>query len=100
MGEVQVYTNDRWIPICYRNFGWQEAVVICRQLGFTNASRLSGKALRHSSNYLVNLNCAGREIALHQCRYQIGNNNSCTERNIVSVECVGKGKLYTIRKFK
>lgn len=93
-GNVQVYTNNRWIPVCNRNFGRREAVVICRQLGFTNVSRrLLGSTLPNTTNYLVNLNCTGREFSLRQCSYNIGNNNSCSQYNTVVIECIGNDNL-------
>ena len=42
-GRVQVYYNSEWGNICdqFRNFGSDEATVICHQLGYTGASSWS-----------------------------------------------------------
>ena len=33
-GRVEVCTNREWGTICWRNWNNQEAMVVCRQLGF------------------------------------------------------------------
>ena len=37
IGRVEVYTGSTWGTICGRGFGYNDANVICRQMGFGTA---------------------------------------------------------------
>lgn len=94
-GRIEVYSNARWIPVCDENFERPDALVVCRQLGYTNVSRHYccshyGIGLANATTYLTDLNCTGQERSLDQCSYNIATANSCSPNTIASVECIGK----------
>ena len=36
MGQVEVCTNKRWATVCYSNWGYVDASVVCKQLGYSS----------------------------------------------------------------
>ncbi len=39
-GRLEIFLRGEWGTVCKSNFGFEEADVACRQLGFSYASRL------------------------------------------------------------
>ena len=40
-GRLEVYVNDEWGTVCVSSFGWNEAHVACRNLGFSGGTLLA-----------------------------------------------------------
>lgn len=44
-GRVEIYHSNQWGTICDDLWGFEEAVVVCRQLGYTSAKKAVGWVL-------------------------------------------------------
>lgn len=72
-GRVEVFYSGQWGTICA--YGWDliDANVVCRSLGFPNATSIgpSWRGFRGGSGpvWLDNVNCRGDESSLTQCTH-------------------------------
>ena len=101
-GRVEVFSNAHWISVCDQNFDRSDALVVCRQLGFTNVSRhfccsYYGMGPTNATTYLTDLSCTGQERSLDQCSYNITTASTCSPTTIASVECIGKCIVIAIK---
>ena len=79
-GIVQVKLNDRWGHICSEGWSYEDARVVCGQLGFPDANRnfpaanggksTGGRIRRDVQYFMKELNCDGTESALVSCKHQ------------------------------
>ena len=82
-GRIEIYLNYFWGTVCDNSWDILDAVVACRQLGYSSAISAHGSAyfgagigVIHYSNvackgteeYLVN--CSHRGIGMHYCRHR------------------------------
>ncbi|XP_078695030.1 scavenger receptor cysteine-rich domain-containing protein DMBT1-like [Branchiostoma floridae x Branchiostoma belcheri] len=89
-GRLEVYYNGQWGTVCDDNFGWQEARVVCRELGFSTY-----RTYHHSAYYgqgsgpiwMDDLNCNGHESSLQYCRHLGWGSHNCGHSEDVSVIC-------------
>uniref|UniRef100_A0A452H666 Soluble scavenger receptor cysteine-rich domain-containing protein SSC5D n=1 Tax=Gopherus agassizii TaxID=38772 RepID=A0A452H666_9SAUR len=89
-GRVEVFHNQQWGTVCDDSWDLQDAGVVCRQLSCGTA--LSAPTRAHFGQgsdhiWLNNVNCAGTEVALSDCRAQPWGENNCTHGEDASVEC-------------
>ena len=92
-------SGSKWLGVCDDNFDIKDGNVICRMLGYPNATRV-----KTSSRYgkyetfsgvsigkfaLTELICDGTEASLEKCSYSIapGKINNCTDTEYAGVEC-------------
>ncbi|XP_078694916.1 scavenger receptor cysteine-rich type 1 protein M130-like [Branchiostoma floridae x Branchiostoma belcheri] len=92
-GRVEVFYNDQWGTICDDGFDLDDAKVICRQLGFANATNAYTQA--HFGEgvdpiWLSNLACNGNEESLKDCQHSgWGPIANCKHEEDAGVECSG-----------
>ncbi|NXS29046.1 LOX3B oxidase, partial [Pomatostomus ruficeps] len=89
-GRIEVFYNDEWGTICDDDFTLGNAHVLCRQLGFVAATGWA-----HSAKYgkgvgriwLDNVNCAGSERSIGDCKHRGWGNSDCSHEEDAGVVC-------------
>ncbi|RDD35931.1 Scavenger receptor cysteine-rich domain superfamily protein, partial [Trichoplax sp. H2] len=89
-GRLEVFYNNQWGSVCHREFGIEDARVVCRQLGYTNVSSYyccSYFGYGNGPIWLSNVNCTGSESSLSACSYTGWNNTGCQRYDEAGIEC-------------
>eukprot|EP00076_Gallus_gallus_P031273 XP_015156778.1 lysyl oxidase homolog 3 isoform X6 [Gallus gallus] len=89
-GRIEVFYNEEWGTICDDDFTLSNAQVLCRQLGFVGATGWA-----HSAKYgkgvgriwLDNVNCAGNEKSIRDCKHRGWGNSDCSHEEDAGVIC-------------
>ncbi|XP_065383605.1 lysyl oxidase homolog 3 isoform X9 [Macaca fascicularis] len=89
-GRVEIQRAGEWGTICDDDFTLQAAHVLCRELGFTEATGWT-----HSAKYgpgtgriwLDNLSCSGTEQSVTECASRGWGNSDCTHDEDAGVIC-------------
>ncbi|XP_077986428.1 scavenger receptor cysteine-rich domain-containing protein DMBT1-like isoform X2 [Glandiceps talaboti] len=89
-GRVEIYYNGEWGTICDDNFDVNDAVVVCRQLGYGELATVHSNAYFGEGNgtiWLDNLNCVGKESGLSRCTHPRWGYHNCEHYEDVGVSC-------------
>ena len=89
-GRVEVYHNGQWGTVCDDLWDMNDADVVCRQLGFPNASSAPhGAAYGQGSDpiWMDNVNCQGGEVSLFTCTHNDLGVHDCNHGEDASVVC-------------
>jgi len=90
-GRVEVNYNGEWGTVCDEGWGYTEAWVVCRQLGFGSYSGTSvGSAYfgeGSGSILLHNVTCSGYESTLLSCNHGLGSSENCSHSQDAGVIC-------------
>ncbi|XP_038062169.1 uncharacterized protein LOC119732624 isoform X33 [Patiria miniata] len=89
-GRVEVYYQGSWGTVCDDLFDIQDATVICQQLGFPSALRVSAAAefsIGSGAILLDNLECSGDESTLADCSHAGWTVNNCGHSEDAGVVC-------------
>ncbi|XP_040275433.1 lysyl oxidase homolog 3 isoform X2 [Bufo bufo] len=89
-GRIEVFYNQEWGTICDDDFTMENAHILCRHLGFTEAT-----AWTHSAKYgkgigriwLDNVICTGKEKSIADCKSRGWGNSDCTHEEDAGVVC-------------
>uniref|UniRef100_A0A8C6SN85 Lysyl oxidase homolog n=1 Tax=Neogobius melanostomus TaxID=47308 RepID=A0A8C6SN85_9GOBI len=89
-GRVELFHKGEWGTICDDDFSIKNANVLCRQLGFVEATGWT-----HSAKYgkgqgkiwLDNVNCNGGEKSVENCQSRGWGNSDCTHDEDAGVVC-------------
>ena len=88
MGRIEILYNGVWGTICSQNFGYQEAKVICKQLGYRYSTDFGTQYTKGTGPiWLSNLQCTGEESSIAICRNSGWGINNCTHNQDVGVIC-------------
>ncbi|XP_013413091.1 deleted in malignant brain tumors 1 protein-like [Lingula anatina] len=97
-GRVEVYYAGEWGRVCEYNWYYNDAKVVCRQLGFSGAhtSFHSWNPRGTGKYWIYNLNCGGTESNITQCTHGgvgVVNSGNCRQDNYddAGVICHGEG---------
>ncbi|CAH3186960.1 unnamed protein product, partial [Porites evermanni] len=72
-GRVEIFYNDIWGTVCDDNWDLRDAIVVCRQLGYSSALTAKGKASfgtgigKIRKKWLSNVGCLGNESSIDMC---------------------------------
>lgn len=90
-GNVEIFHLGRWGSVCDDEWDMREAMVICRQLGFEGAVKIT-----HSSQFgparrrywMDNVYCTGEEKRLSDCRFDGWGLSDCSPAEAAGVVCI------------
>ncbi|XP_078616873.1 scavenger receptor cysteine-rich domain-containing protein DMBT1-like [Branchiostoma floridae x Branchiostoma japonicum] len=91
-GRVEVRPMDSfvWGTVCDNSFGFADAIVICRMLGYPGYQTFYHGAYFGQGTgpiYMDDLGCTGVETSVFDCSYRGWGNHNCTHRKDANVVC-------------
>ena len=94
-GRVEVNYNGEWGTVCDDGWDYDDAYVVCRQLGFgSSATSYSDAYFGQGSGPILldNVTCTGSESTLADCDHLgIGVTRSCSHSEDAGVRCYHQG---------
>ncbi|KAG8187339.1 hypothetical protein JTE90_011701 [Oedothorax gibbosus] len=89
-GNVEIFHVGQWGSICDDEWDITEAKIVCKILGFANATRATnngefGRGRRKI--WMDNLYCSGSERRLEECRFDGWSVHDCGQNEAAGVEC-------------
>lgn len=90
-GRVEVYHNGRWGTICDDDWGTTEATLVCKMAGYQYGKSYGNAYFGQGSGDILldNVNCAGLETDISQCRHNGWGNTDCDHSEDAGVSCSG-----------
>ena len=88
---MEVYHNGKWGTVCDDRWDLNDAQVVCRELGYGNATAavpnaFYGKGL-NKKIWLDEVNCAGTEWTIVNCPHRGWHVHDCKHRQDAGVKC-------------
>ncbi|XP_071494038.1 scavenger receptor cysteine-rich domain-containing protein DMBT1-like [Diadema antillarum] len=93
-GRVEIFYKGEWGTVCDDNWDIDDAEVVCRQLGYTNAERFTASAYFGGGSgriWLDNVNCLGTESSIFQCQHNGWGSHNCAHIEDAGVVCRNDG---------
>ncbi|XP_071483836.1 scavenger receptor cysteine-rich domain-containing group B protein-like [Diadema antillarum] len=94
-GRVEVFHDQQWGTVCDDFWSSNDAVVVCRQLGYTTAKRAVsnayfGEGPAYQPIHLDDVLCDGTESRLTDCRHNGWGDENCEHDEDAGVECTNQ----------
>ena len=89
-GRIEIYYNGQWGTICGDGWDINDANVVCKQLGFKQATKAFGSAIHGQGSgpiWMDDVACSGGESFLYACPHCGWGINDCTHSQDASVQC-------------
>ena len=97
-GRLEVYKDGEWGTVCHQGFGMNDAVAVCRQLGYygLNPTFQRGAAYGEGTGpvHMTSLRCNIHSQSLADCNSTVPDPAVCTHRKDVGVACVEAESTY------
>ena len=90
---MEIFYNGEWGTVCDDFWDLKDAIVVCRQLGYTTAARRTIEAEFGEGTgtiWLDNIHCSGTESKLSECNANTFGNTNCYHRQDAGVVCASK----------
>ncbi|XP_072047815.1 scavenger receptor cysteine-rich domain-containing protein DMBT1-like [Amphiura filiformis] len=101
-GRVEVFYNETWGTVCDDSWDNDDAVVVCRQLGFPSGDTQAVSNAQFGQGigpiWLDDINCSGSEYGLDECSHNGWGINNCDHSEDAGVICPPKVRLVDGRK--
>jgi len=105
-GRVEIRINNTWAQICGDLWNANDALVVCRFLGFNTTQQVpigNRFGITTSGYWVTEMRCGGQESDLNQCHYTRYNSDSpsstCSVNYPANVQCLGKLCCYMLKRF-
>ena len=101
-GRVEIFYNGKWGTVCDDYWDMNDALVVCRQLGFFNATSALHSAHFGSGSgqvWLDNVHCSGTESTIVNCQHNGWGVESCEHSEDASVICSSKLCEHTVFQY-
>ena len=92
-GRVEIYYRGSWGTVCDRNWDENDALVVCRQLGYSSAVSAPHSARFGQGSgkiWLNDVECEGNESSIVNCRHRPWGVHNCGHLEDASVICLSK----------
>ncbi len=89
-GRVEIRHNGRWGTVCDDGWGLSDARVVCRQLGYRDATEAPHRARFGRGGgqiWMDDVSCGGGERALSECRHRGWGSHNCGHHEDASAVC-------------
>ncbi|KAJ8026614.1 Deleted in malignant brain tumors 1 protein [Holothuria leucospilota] len=89
VGRVEIYHQNEWGTVCDDYWDYNDALVVCRQLGFSGVDAFYSSAYygEGSGPILRRLDCEGYESSWTNCYYYDWDTNQCSHSEDAAVRC-------------
>jgi len=89
-GRVEIFHGGQWGTVCSDSWDINDANIVCKQLGFPQATQAFGGAYHGQGSgpiWMDDVACSGNESFLFECSHRGWGINDCTHSKDVSVQC-------------
>ena len=92
-GRIEIFWKDQWSSVCDNGWDDNDAVVVCKQLGYAGGTAIGGAFFGQGNGPVVfdNVNCYGNELNLFQCHRSDYGEHTCPHHQDAGVVCTTEG---------